>query len=81
MIACVLQAAGTYGIVQGAAINYIYDVGTCETLIAVAEDIKIETTAFHEPIKTKADEIKLKERLGAFIEFHIKGIELSPTLF
>lgn len=64
---------------QTSTCNYIYDIGTCETLIAIAEDIKTETLAFQEPVVTTADRIKLKKRLGKFIRFHNNGIELSRT--
>lgn len=73
------QLLGTYAVVQTSTCNYIYDIGTCETLIAIAEDIKTETLAFQEPVVTTADQIKLKKRLGKFIRFHNNGIELSRT--
>lgn len=60
-----------------AACNYIYDIGTCETLIAIAGDIKDSMADFRETVNTPADNIKLKKNLGKFIRLHIEAIELS----
>lgn len=49
---------------------------TCETLIAIVEDIKIEAFSLYEPIKTKGDQVKLHKRLCNVIRLHMKGIQL-----
>lgn len=77
LAACLFQIAGTYAIVLTSSCNYIYDVGTCETLNAIAEDIKIETFCLHATFSTKSDQIKLQQRLSRFIALHINGIKLS----
>lgn len=46
-------------------------------IIALTDDIKINTNAINENIKTKANQLKIVEQFSDFIETHSSAKELS----
>lgn len=75
-----IQFTSLFFIIHGSGCNFMYDTSVRETLFTIAANIKDQVHSMNASSRFNRNSADLHKKLSAFIESHVKGIQLSQNL-